>query len=74
MAVRNFWIDADIEGRQTILSGGPRAKDGGMEVTLYQRNDGSIEKVLRIVCRACGDELVTDIYIDRDRLCHETKR
>lgn len=35
MSVRNFWIDADIDGRQTMLGGGPRSSDGGMDVTIY---------------------------------------
>ena len=29
MAVRNFYVEADIDGRQTMLGGGPRNKDGG---------------------------------------------
>lgn len=37
MAVRNFWIDANIDGRLTELSGGPRDKTGGMDVTIKQR-------------------------------------
>lgn len=51
MAVRNFWVDADVDGRQTMLGSGPRAKNGGMEVTLYQREDGCISTALRIACR-----------------------
>ncbi len=51
MAVRNFWVDADVDGRQTMLGSGHRAKDGGMEVTIYQRDDGSISTALRIACR-----------------------
>ena len=27
--MRNFWIDVDIDGRKTRLSGGPKSKDGG---------------------------------------------
>lgn len=64
MAVRNFWIDADIDGRQTMLSGGPRSKDGGMEVNIYQRNDGGIHHTVKVNCRANGDNLITDVYID----------
>ena len=51
MAVRNFWVDADIDGRQTELGGGPRSKSGGMDVTVYQRDDGSISTAIRIACR-----------------------
>lgn len=44
MPVRNWWIDADIDGRQTRLEGGPRRKDGGFTLRIYQREDGSISK------------------------------
>jgi hypothetical protein len=51
MAVRNFWVDASVDGRKTDVGTGPRAKNGGMEVTLYQREDGCISTALRIACR-----------------------
>lgn len=50
MATRNFWIDADIDGRATELSGGPRRKDGGMSVSIKQRNEGGIQEALSIQC------------------------
>ena len=50
--VRNFWVEADIDGRETNANGGPRSKDGGMDVTIYQRDDGEIKTVLRIISRA----------------------
>lgn len=46
MAVRNWWIDAEIDGRQTDLAGGPRRTDGGFNLRLYQRDDGAIRSVL----------------------------
>ena len=64
MAVRNFWIDVNIDGRQTFLSGGPKAKTGGMDITIYQRNEGSIKKAISIYCRADGDRLYTEVYAD----------
>ena len=27
MAVRNFYVEADLDGRQTKLGGGPKAKE-----------------------------------------------
>mgnify|MGYP004446703797 FL=1 len=48
MAVRNWWIEADIDGRQTTLTGGPRSKDGGFQLNLYQRVKGEIKKPYRI--------------------------
>ena len=50
MAVRNFWIEASIEGRASLLQGGPRAKDGGMNITLYQRDNGFVAKAVHIFC------------------------
>jgi len=43
MAVRNWWIEADVDGRKTPLSGGPRSKDGGFQLTIYQRVKGNID-------------------------------
>ena len=48
--VRNFWLEATIDGRRTRLVGGPRAKDGGMSLTLYQRSGGSVACALEISC------------------------
>lgn len=38
MSVRPFYISADIEGRKTMLTGGPRKSDGYMHVEITQRN------------------------------------
>ena len=48
MAVRNFWVDAEIDGRETDLGGGPRSKTGGMDVTVYQRKEGQIETAVKV--------------------------
>ena len=60
--VRNFYIKGSIDGRKTVLSGGPSRKDGGMVLCLTQRNEGSIEKCAIIECFADGDGLKTVIY------------
>jgi len=46
--VRNFWIEGNIDGRKTEMSGGPRTKDGGFSLNIYQRDAGGIVKALRI--------------------------
>ena len=48
MAVRNFWIEALIDGRKTKLSGGPRSKHGGFSLTVFQRSQGGITRALII--------------------------
>lgn len=48
--VRNFWIDCDIDGRESILSGGPRSKTDGMSVIIKQRNNGDVTTALTVSC------------------------
>lgn len=48
MAVRPFYMEANVDGRTSQLSGGPKSKGGGMDVTIYQRDNGDISKVFRI--------------------------
>ena len=55
MAVRNFWLVADIDGRQTELAGGPRRKDGGMRIVVYQRQNGAVVKAVEITCLTSTD-------------------
>ena len=68
MAVRNFWVEADVDGYETYVKGGPRRKDGGMDVTVYQREDGGIKTAIRIVCRAYGNTLKTTVDVGGERV------
>lgn len=62
MSVRNFWLEADIDGRATQLEGGPRSKDGGFSQTIYIRDEGGIERAVDIQGRAKSDgSLVIDV-------------
>lgn len=46
--VRNFWVEADIDGRRERLSGGPVARDGGFELTVYIRDRGSVRRAVEM--------------------------
>ena len=59
MAVRNFWIEAYIDGRKTDLEGGPRNKEGGFELVVKQRDDGSITEGVRVT----GHEHMGRLYL-----------
>lgn len=48
--VRNFWIDCNIDGRESALSGGPRSKTDGMSVIIKQRSNGGFETALTVTC------------------------
>jgi hypothetical protein len=54
-AVRNFWVAGDVDGRRSSISGGPRARDGGLSLTLYQRKEGQVARALTVHCLACSD-------------------
>ena len=62
MAVRNFYVEADIDGRQTMLGGGPRNKEDGMKVCIYQRVDGAISDPIKIICTEHDGVLTTEIF------------
>ena len=55
MALRNFWINARIDGRKTIMTGGPLANDGAMDVTVYVREEGESVEGVSILCRPLAD-------------------
>lgn len=76
MAVRNFWIDADIDGRVTELCGGPKSKEGGMNVTLYQRDRVAITVALSITCEEENGKLFTRVCDKHGHMIfeHETER
>lgn len=46
--VRNFWIDADVDGYANRFGAGPRNKEGGFDLSIKMRNDGEIETAIRI--------------------------
>lgn len=39
---KGFFIHAEIDGKVSPVSGGPKSRSGGMTVRLTQRNKGSI--------------------------------
>ena len=53
--VRNFWVAGEVDGRRTRIGGGPRARDGGISLTLYQRDDGEVATALKVHCIASSD-------------------
>lgn len=76
MAVRNFYVEANIDGRQTTLGGGPASKTGEMTVRLYQRDDGAITDALLIECEEHFGYLITKVFDKNHNLIftNETKR
>ena len=76
MAMRNFWIESDIDGRETILSGEPRRKDGGMRTDIYMRDEGYSVKACTVKCFERDGILAVEVYDDESNLvyCKTTAR
>ena len=68
MAVRNFYVEAHIDGRQTKLGGGPASKTGGMTVRIYQRDEGAIVDAFLIESEERDGELITKIFDENHTL------
>lgn len=39
-SVRNWWIETTVDGAKKTVAAGPKPKDGGFSLTIYQRNEG----------------------------------
>lgn len=46
--VRNFWIEAEIDGRKSRIVAGPVRKDGGFSLRISMRDRGRIVEPLNI--------------------------
>jgi hypothetical protein len=53
--IRNFWLSGEVDGRSSRVSGGPRARDGGLHLTIFQRSKGAIVAALKVQCSAFTD-------------------
>ena len=81
--VRNFWIEAVIDGRESRLRGGPRAREGALSLRLYQRDGGEALLALEVFCSATASgvlrlhlfpKLPTRPALPSDVLSIETRR
>ena len=69
MAVRNFWVEANINGYKSKVQGGPRRKEDGMEVTIYQRDNGEISTAFQVNCKVTpSGNLITSVFDENGKL------
>ena len=60
--MRPFWLDANVDGRQSNLCGGPRRKDGRMNIDIIQRDNGNSITAFKIECESDGKTCETRVY------------
>lgn len=72
MAVRPFYIEANIEGRKTNLAGGTARKDGTHQISIHQRDQGAITTPFKISQYTENHDgvlkLITRVYYQGDLL------
>ena len=61
MAMRNFWIEGDIDGRKTTLTGGPQGSGGGFSLVVYMRDKGMSKVGVRVRGSVVNGELILDV-------------
>lgn len=63
MAMRNFWLEASVDGRENNVTGGPRSNSGQMDISVYQRVFGSSVEVVNVNCVPEGDQISTYVTV-----------
>lgn len=78
MGVYPFYIEADAEGRRSMIKGGTRRSDGNMDTTIYVRDEGCITDPIHIkqYHDFSGDEhkLITDVSYNGERVVHHVTK
>ena len=46
--VRNFWVECEVDGKETRFASGPRSKDGGFLLRVKVRDNGSVTHALSV--------------------------
>lgn len=64
--VRNFWLDARIDGRRSRFASGPRSRDGGFVLDIYMRDRGGVPKEPLRVHGQCRDGRLSVVIEDGD--------
>lgn len=74
--VRNSWVEVDVDDRASLIGAGPRKRGGTMDVRFFVRNQGMVERSVRVITYAYGDQLALEVRDPQGNVLfrHETKR
>ena len=70
--VRNFWFEAEVDGKKKKLASGPVNKDGGICIRLLVRNKGEVAEAGHI--HGYVDSRTGMLRLDLDTSGNETGR
>lgn len=71
--VRNWWITAKADGRHSSVAFGPRARDGGFSLIVYQRDKGDIRTAFQMEGKQIDGKLVLIVRGDSTNEMHVLK-
>jgi hypothetical protein len=53
--VRNFWVELDVDGKESPIASGPRNKNGGISMSIKMRDEGCVAHAVDIEGHAKQD-------------------
>lgn len=65
-SIRNFFLSASVDGKETRVETGPRAKDGGMNATFYVRDKGQVTSAVSVWCSYRYGKLIIEVELPED--------
>ncbi len=72
--VRNFWVEVEIDGYKHMLKGGPRNKNGGFNLKVYQRDLKEVKFALRVHGHQYFDKgLALEVHDSQGKLLHQLR-
>lgn len=64
--MRNFYVDGEIDGRKTHVTGGPQSRNGEMNLTITQRDHGEISTAFTLRSYVLDDGRLCTTVFDRN--------
>ena len=67
--MRNFWCKANVDGRKSLLSFGPRGKEAGMGISIFAKSNGESFSCVHIDCSVIfGDLVIKVLTLNHDTI------
>lgn len=65
MALKNFWVEIECDGKQNIVTQGTKSEEARMFIDLFQRVNGKSVRIIEIDClpQRDGETIITKINV-----------
>lgn len=75
--IRNFWVELEVDGQQTILASGPKSQAGGFRLAIKIRDNKTIKQAITITGRTLETDpeiLVLEGYVSACEKSHTSEQ